>query len=291
MAPTPAQTEAGYRHLWATAVVKPEKQESASHQAARVVAHRPEYEAITKDIGGKFPWWAIGTLHIRESDQDFKQHLHCGDTLYARTVHEPRGRPKVDPKSGHMPYTFEESAVDALTMQPHALDKIPTWSVERLLYECEKYNGWGYLKRGNSPYVWSWTNQYDHGKYVGDHNYDPNAVDKQPGCAAIFKALALEDAGIAEFFNQAPEPKPSKEVETQLTRNNRKAAQAGAGTTTAGAAGEVTKSTTEQPADQPVFMHPVLTWSLIGVGIAVMLMAAVLASRKLRILHEKWGSV
>lgn len=290
MAPTPAQTEAGYRHLWTTAVVKPEKQESASHQAARIIAHRVEYEAVAKDAGGGIPWFMIGALHVRESDQDFKTHLHCGDSLYARTHNEPRGRPKADPKSGHLPYTFEESAIDALCMQPHALDKVKPWSVERLLYECEKYNGWGYLTKGNSPYVWSWTSQYDSGKYVADHKYDPKAVDKQPGVAAIFKALVLEDAGIAEFFNQAPELKPSKEAETQLTRNNTRAAKVGAGSTAAGTAGEVTKSSTEQPTEAPDFVPTVATWALIGVGVAIMLMAAVLASRKLRILHEKWGS-
>lgn len=284
MAPTPAQTEAGYRHLWTTAEVKPEKQESASHEADRIKAHRAEYDAISAETKG-VPWFMVGALHDRESSLDFKTHLHCGDSLYARTHNEPRGRPKAEPASGHLPYTFQESAIDALTMQPHALDKIPTWSVERLLYECEKYNGWGYLKRGNSPYLWSWTNHYDHGKYVGDHNFDPNAVDKQPGVVAIFKALALEDPSVAAFFAQPAEPKPSKEVEDHLTKGNKRAAQAGAATTASGTVAEGTKP------DESHFMTSVGTYALIGVGIAVILMAAVLAARKKRILHEKWGTL
>lgn len=284
MAPTPAQTEAGYRHLWTTAVVKPEKRESASRQAERIVAHRTEYEAISADTNG-VPWFMIGALHVRESDQDFHQHLHCGDSLHARTFHEPRNRPKAEPKSGHMPYTFQESAMDALTMQPHALQNVKPWSVERLLYECEKYNGWGYLKRGNSPYVWSWTNQYDHGKYVADGKFSDGAVDKQPGVAAIFKALALEDQGVAAFFAQEPEIKPGKEVEDHLTKNNTRAAKAGAATTASGTVAEGTKP------NESHFMTTVGTYTLIGVGIAVILMAAVLAARKKRILHEKWGTL
>lgn len=284
MAPTPAQTEAGYRHLWTTAVVKPEKREPASRQAERIVAHRAEYEAISADTNG-VPWFMIGALHVRESDQDFHQHLHCGDSLHARTFHEPRNRPKAEPKSGHMPYTFQESAMDALTMQPHALQNVKPWSVERLLYECEKYNGWGYLKRGNSPYVWSWTNQYDHGKYVADGKYSDGAVDKQPGVAAIFKALALEDQGVAAFFAQEPELKPGKEVEDHLTKNNTRAAKAGAATTASGTVAEGTKP------NESHFMTTVGTYTLIGVGIAVILMAAVLAARKKRILHEKWGTL
>ena len=63
-------------------------------------------------------------------------------------------------------------------MAPHRLDQVKVWSVERMLYECEKYNGWGYLKRGPSPYLWSWTNIYRGGKYVEDGVYSASAWDQ-----------------------------------------------------------------------------------------------------------------
>src|SRR6516225_9299775 len=51
-------------------------------------------------------------------------------------------------------------------------------------------DGWGYLKRGNSPYLWSWTSEYHGGKYVRDGVYDANHWDAQAGCVALLKALA-----------------------------------------------------------------------------------------------------
>src|SRR6185369_1832675 len=54
----------------------------------------------------------------------------------------------------------------------------------------EKYNGLGYAAKGvPSPYIWAGTNQYQSGKYVRDHVYDPNAVDTQLGCAGLLIAM------------------------------------------------------------------------------------------------------
>src|SRR5262249_39278362 len=111
----------------------------------------------------------------------------------ARTYHVPAGRPK----RGNPPFPWDASAIDALTMAPHELQKVKAWSVERILYETEKYNGWGYLKRGNSPYLWSWTSEYRGGKYVRDGVYDPNHWDEQAGCVALLKVLAALEPAVA----------------------------------------------------------------------------------------------
>src|SRR5260221_8320251 len=157
MAPTPEQTELGYHRMWDRAQIAAAKLDGARKTARAIIANRASYAAVEEATG--VPWFMIGPIHARESDMDFKTHLHNGDSLKARTHHVPASRPK----RGNPPFQWDESAIDALTMAPHELQKVKAWSVERILYETEKYNGWGYLKRGNSPYLWSWTSEYHGG--------------------------------------------------------------------------------------------------------------------------------
>ena len=47
-----------------------------------------------------------------------------------------------------------------------------------------------YIYKGiNSPYVWSFTDQYKIGKFDADSVYSPYLVDPQPGCAAMLQIL------------------------------------------------------------------------------------------------------
>jgi len=70
----------------------------------------------------------------------------------------------------------------------------------------EEYNGLGYASRGvPSPYVWSGTDQYRSGKYVRDGDYDPNAIDSQPGCAGLLMAMRALERSI-DFGAQMPPP-------------------------------------------------------------------------------------
>jgi hypothetical protein len=71
------------------------------------------------------------------------------------------------------------------------------WSVPGMLYRFERYNGFGYRSRGiNSPYLWSYSNQYKKGKFTGDGKYDPNAVSKQCGAVVLLKSINANDADI-----------------------------------------------------------------------------------------------
>ena len=66
------------------------------------------------------------------------------------------------------------------------------WSLERLLYELEGYNGWGYRlfhAHVKSPYLWSFSNHYTSGKYVADGRWSDTAVSRQCGAALIIKRL------------------------------------------------------------------------------------------------------
>jgi len=130
------------------------------------------------------PWAFVGIIHGLECSFDFTKHLHNGDPLSARTVQVPRNRPA----SGKPPFTWLESALDALQLQK--LDQVSDWSVPHMLYLIEAYNGSGYRKRAlPTPYLWGSSNNYEKGKFVADGHFDPDAVSKQCGAALILKAL------------------------------------------------------------------------------------------------------
>ena len=119
----------------------------------------PRYETVGKALGT--PWYVVGLIHTMEASGNFGAHLHNGDPLSARTTHVPAGRPK----TGTPPFTWEESATDALTMQGFPAWK--DWSVPGTLYKLEGYNGWGYHDHHpdvNTPYLWSFSNHYTSGE-------------------------------------------------------------------------------------------------------------------------------
>ena len=72
----------------------------------------------------------------------------------------------------------------------HGLDKIEHWTVARALYEFERYNGFGYIKRKvNSPYLWSYSTLYERGKYIADGKWSASAVSSQCGAAVILRCM------------------------------------------------------------------------------------------------------
>lgn len=187
------KTTMPYTETYNKAQIRPEKEWELSLIRKRIAEGRARYEAVALILANGIPWWFIGITHFMEAGlfypNHFKYHLHCGDPLTARTVHVPKGRPKADPIAGAgKPYTWQESALDALTFMGY--DKVTDWSIENCLVLFERYNGLGYKKRGvPNPYLWSYTDQYVKGKFVLDGKYDPEAVSKQPGVAAIMKGL------------------------------------------------------------------------------------------------------
>jgi lysozyme family protein len=153
------------------------------YYVSRLVKLKPKYEQITAELNG-IPWQLVGIIHGMESGFDFSSHLHNGDPLRERTVRVPRGRPAL----GAPPFTWRQSAVDALSLKD--LHQVPEWSLPRMLFELERYNGMGYRKRAlPTPYLWSFSNLYTKGRYVRDHEFDANAVSKQCGAVVMLKAL------------------------------------------------------------------------------------------------------
>lgn len=190
----------GYASMWRAAKIRPEKLALARRLAMSIAADRGRYDPVSRTTG--VPWWWIAIVHQLESGRKFDTHLHNGDPLTARTVHVPAGRPV----SGEPPFTWQASAVDALLLK--GLEKVPEWTVERALWEWERYNGLGYFTRKiNSPYLWSYTHHYTKGKYVADGKFDPDAVSQQCGAAAML--LALIEIGQVQFKTEAD---PMREV-------------------------------------------------------------------------------
>src|SRR6185503_10373839 len=106
---------------------------------AQIAANRKRYAAAGAPVGT--PWYVVGVIHALESSLNFSAHLHNGDPLTARTVQVPAGRPP----TGIPPFQWEESAIDALTLE--AFPSVKLWTVERIAYQLEAYNGWGYRSR------------------------------------------------------------------------------------------------------------------------------------------------
>ena len=119
-----------------------------------------------------------------------------------RTRQVPKGRPAF----GEPPFSWEQSALDALTMPPHSLHRVSAWTIERIAYELEKYNGFGYRRFHpgvKSPYLWSYSNHYTAGKYVADGQWSSAAESTQCGAMVLIRRLAALDASVAKLVGGA----------------------------------------------------------------------------------------
>lgn len=158
------------------------KAANIEHYVRNLERGRPTYEKVSAATG--VPWFFVGITHGMEGGFDFTTHLHNGDSLEARTVHVPAGRPPV----GAPPFAWHDSAIDALRFKH--LDEEHDWSLPRILFRFESFNGMGYRSRGvPSPYLWSHSNLYVKGKFRSDGQFDPALVSKQTGAAVQLKEL------------------------------------------------------------------------------------------------------
>lgn len=177
-----ADLAAEYRRNYDLFKINPGHDKEIDTRAGKLLAGKDRYARISEQTG--IPWQFIAILHMMEANANFAAHLHNGDPLTARTVRVPAGRPK----AGQPPFTWEQSALDALEYE--GFTGKSDWNVGTMLYRFEKFNGMGYRAHGVwTPYLWSYTNLYEKGRYVADHEYDPNSVSKQCGAAILLKRL------------------------------------------------------------------------------------------------------
>ena len=171
-----------YAKMWDAMVVNTNRRKEFEGLAGYAIAHKIEYQHVEEATG--VPWSMVAVIHRREGDGDFATYLGNGQSLRLRTTMVPRGR-------GPFP-SFQAGALDALKID--GLSDVKDWRLEKQLYFCTSFNGWGYGV--TSPYVWGGTNQQRRGKYVRDHVYNPLAWDPQPGCAPLLATIAQLDPSV-----------------------------------------------------------------------------------------------
>ena len=180
-----------YTLLYQSCLIKPGRKAAVDQAARKIMANQARYQKVANAL--KMPWTVVAVIHYMEAGGDFTRHMHNGDPLTARTTHVPAGRPP----TGNPPFTWEESAIDALTYTGFA--KWKDWSIPGTLYKLEGYNGFGYRDHHPtvlSPYLWSFSNHYTRGKYVADGRFSPTAVSQQVGAAVLLRRLQQGGAAV-----------------------------------------------------------------------------------------------
>jgi len=181
-----------YENLYKSCKINKKNFKDIDHIIEKILSNKSRYIKVASSLD--IPWYIVAAIHNMESSQNFSKHLHNGDPLSARTTHVPAGKPA----KGKPPFTWEESAIDALKLR--RLQRVKEWSLPRSLYELEGYNGWGYRlyhPHVLSPYLWPYSNHYTSGKYVADGRFSDTAKSKQCGAAVILRRL--EERGEISF--------------------------------------------------------------------------------------------
>lgn len=182
MAPRFEDLRAEYADLWQRMEIRPDEVQAVNKIANHLIGFRALYQKVSQTTG--VPWFVIAALHDRESDADFATYLGNGEPLNRVTRLVPKGR-------GPFP-SWDVGAVDALEVD--RLDQVTDWSPERACYEIEKFNGFGYRNKGvESPYLWSFSNIYQSGKYVADGVFNASVADRQCGAMPIIKQIMALD--------------------------------------------------------------------------------------------------
>ena len=187
--PTLDELRGGYVELFDSATIRNQYSSHVAWYVSKLTdaEARQRYEQVGAVTC--VPWFVIGIIHGMEAGFSFRGHLHNGDSLAARTRNIPSNRP-VD---GSPPFDWVTSAIDAIRY-----DKLDTpegseanWGLAETLYSWERYNGFRSrtIHNINTPYLWSFSNHYEKGKYVRDNVWDGNAVSGQCGAAVMLKVL------------------------------------------------------------------------------------------------------
>lgn len=172
----------------------------------KIIKNKALYREISIECG--VPLALVPLIHCQEMGSDlgvFKAYLGNGQPFNKKTTIVPKGRGPFE--------SWKAGAIDAIRLD--GLDTVKEWTLERMLFELEGFNGFGYRKHGiNSPYVWCFTNHYSKGRYVRDRVFDANAESKNIGCFALYKMLCEADSDFILGGDETPKVEVSDELET-----------------------------------------------------------------------------
>ena len=179
---------------WQRATISPRETIALDALVARWQRTESTYQAVEAMRANGVPATVAFCLFYREADSDLSCSPAQGDPLTHRSRNVPAGRiPGKTP-----PYKWSDAAFDAYYVVDH-LDQCDWHDKQAALDKIESFNGFGYRAHGvAAPYLWSGTTVYTRGKYVRDGRFDPLAVDRQLGVAAILKRM--QERGIALPF-------------------------------------------------------------------------------------------
>lgn len=180
--------ESSIAQKWEKMQILPRKEDQVDRTAALLLdpSRMDRYKALEQETG--VPAVLIAVMHYREADADFTKGLANGDPIKRKTRNVPRG---IGPFA-----TWEDSARWAIHHE--GLDKVKDWTIEKVLFYAEKFNGWGYRNRGlPSAYVYAATTEYLGGKFVSDGHFRRNVRDQQLGVAPVIATMISIQPGLA----------------------------------------------------------------------------------------------
>lgn len=184
-----------YKRMFAACQIVPGKESQVKNTLALVEDGFDRYLTVAKLLGApkkELFAWILGAIHFKEASCSFKGVLHNGERIIGT------GKKTSIVPIGRGPFTtWEEAAVDAISMNPKRWEKLMGGSIDigDILYALERYNGTGYItgagKAETSPYLWACSNINDgEGKYVSDGQFDSSAsTGSSAGSALILKEL------------------------------------------------------------------------------------------------------
>ena len=128
-----------YENLFNSCMIRLERALLVDGIVANLVANKNRYQTVSETQGT--PWSFIAVVHNMEASLNFTKHLHNGDPLSSRTVQVPADRPK----KGNPPFTWEESASDALSIRD--------WDQRLIGASPARYINWNDITGGAAGYI------------------------------------------------------------------------------------------------------------------------------------------